>query len=146
MPSDWLSVPHCKQSRDGVCLPACARMVLLHLGLDVSEARLARLLGTRTFGTPAGNIVRLEKLGVRVTFGSLRRHLLDGAPCIVLMQTEALPYWDTETYHTVVLVGLTEDTAYLNDPDAATAPQAVPLQAFLLAWSDFDNLAAVVTR
>ena len=151
MPNDWLPVPHCKQSRSGACLPACARMVLLHLGLDVSESRLARMLGTRTFGTPAGNIVRLEELGVQVKFGSLsestlRHHLHNDIPCIVLVQTESLPYWSDETYHAVVLVGLTEDTAYLNDPDTDAAPQAVPLRAFLLAWAEFDNLAAVITR
>jgi len=151
MLSDWLPVPHCKQSRDGACLPACARMVLLYLGLEVSEKRLARLLGTRSFGTPAGNLMRLTRLGLRVTFAplsetSLRRHLQNGIPCIVLVQTEALPHWDCETYHAVVLVGLTEDTVYLNDPDADTAPQAASLQAFLLAWSEFDNLAAVITK
>jgi ABC-type bacteriocin/lantibiotic exporter with double-glycine peptidase domain len=151
MPNDWLPVPHCKQIRSGACLPACIRMVLLYLGLDVSEARLAQMLGTRTFGTPAGNIVRLEKLGVRIKFGSfsesaLRHHLHNGIPCIVLVQTESLPYWSDETYHAVVLVGLTEDTAYLNDPATDVVPQAVSLQAFLLAWAEFDNLAAVITR
>jgi hypothetical protein len=64
MPSDWLTIPHFKQSRDGRCLPACARMVL----------------------------------------------------------------------------------AYFNDPAFDDAPVSVPLQNFLLAWSEFDYEYAVIER
>jgi len=87
MPSDWLSVPHHKQSRDGQCLPACARMVLAYLGQDLDEARLARLLRTRPFGTP-----------------------------------------------------------FVNDPAFDDAPQVIPLEHFLLAWSEFDYEYAVIRR
>jgi hypothetical protein len=76
MPSDWLQVPHHKQSQDGRCLPACARMVLAHLGQ---------------------------------------------------------------------LVGLSSDTAYVNDPAFDSAPHPIPLDRFLLAWSEFDYEYAVIT-
>jgi len=151
MPNDWLPVPHCKQSHDGACLPACARMVLLHLGQDIPEARLARLLGTRAFGTPARRLTRLESLGLQATIGAysetmLRYWLRQGIPPIVFLQTTALPYWTMETYHAVVLVGMTENLVYLNDPAIDTAPQVTSLASFLLAWSEFDDLAAILTR
>lgn len=63
MPSDWLQVPHFNQGRDGRCLPTCARMVLAYLGREVDEPELARLLKTRSFGTPADNIRLLSRLG-----------------------------------------------------------------------------------
>lgn len=151
MPSDWLPVPHHRQSSVGACLPACARMVLNYLGLDVEETRLARLLRSRPFGTPAYHIRLLETLGVSVTFGpmslpGLRAHLQDGVPCIVFLQTGELPEWEFSAYHAVVVVGLTEDTVYLHDPALEDAPRAAPLDDFMLAWSEFDYECAVVTR
>lgn len=151
MPSDWLPVPHYKQSAAGDCLPACARMVLGYLGLDVEETRLADLLRSRPFGTPAYHIRFLEALGVSVTFGSmslprLRAYLQDGIPCIVFLQTGELPDWEFSANHAAVVVGLTEDMVYLNDPALEDAPRAVPLDNFLLAWAEFDYECAVVTR
>lgn len=151
MPNNSLPVPHYKQNHDGACLPACARMVLKHLGFDVPQARLARLLGTRAFGTPARHVTRLESLGVQVTVGpyseaSLRRWLHQNVPPIVFLQTDALTYWETTTYHAVVLVGMDENRVYLNDPAVDTAPQNTDIPSFLLAWSEFDNLAAIITR
>lgn len=150
MPSDWLRVPHHRQSQDGRCLPACARMVLAHLGQDVDESRLARLLKTRPFGTQADNVRLLNQLGCTVTFErgtefDLRHWLEQQAPCIVFLKTEALPYWQVEHAHAVVLVGLSSDTAYVNDPAFDSAPHPIPLDRFLLAWSEFDYEYAVIT-
>lgn len=150
MPSDWLQVPHYKQSQEGLCLPACVRMVLAHLGRDMDEARLAQALKTRPFGMPADNIRFLGKLGYTVLFergteSDLRRWLGQGLPCIVFLKTEALPYWKTEHAHAVVLVGLSDDVAHVNDPAFDDAPQVIPLEHFLLAWSEFDYEYAVIT-
>jgi ABC-type bacteriocin/lantibiotic exporter with double-glycine peptidase domain len=150
MPSDWLRVPHHKQSQEGLCLPACARMVLAYLGQDTDEAHLAQVLKTRPFGTPADNIRFLGKLGYVVLFergaeSDLRHWLDQGSPCIVFLKTEALPYWKTEHAHAVVLTGLSGDMAYVNDPAFDEAPQSIPLDHFLLAWSEFDYEYAVIT-
>jgi len=51
-------------------------MVLLYLGLDMPEARLARLLGTRAFGTPVRRMMRLESLGVQATIGAYSETML----------------------------------------------------------------------
>jgi hypothetical protein len=50
MPSVLLSVPHFEQSRDGVCLPACVRMVLAFWKKNLPEADIAQTLGTKEFG------------------------------------------------------------------------------------------------
>ena len=149
MPNDYLPVPHQQQRNDGACLPACAVMVLRYLGLEADEAQLARLMRSYTIGTPARNVRYLTPLGVDVTFGSatlsdLQQNFLDHLPTIAFVNTEALPNHELEGYHAVVVVGLTEETVYLNDPAFETAPTAVPLDHFLLAWSDFDYLQATI--
>ena len=151
MPSDWLPVPHHKQSQEGLCLPACAQMILAYLGQEMDETRLAQVLRSRPFGAAADNVQLLGRLGYTVIFeqgteSDLRYWLGQGSPCIVFLKTEALPYWNTEHAHSVVLVGLSSNTAYVNDPAIDNAPQAVPLEYFLLAWSEFDYEYAVITR
>lgn len=151
MPSDWLTVPHFKQSRDGRCLPACARMVLAYLGKDYDEESLARLLRARSFGTPANNIRLLSLVDCSVIFeqgteADLHYHLARRLPCIIFLKTEVLPHWQIEDSHAVVLVGMAGETAYFNDPAFDDAPVSVPLQNFLLAWSEFDYEYAVIER
>ena len=149
MPSDWLPVPHYKQSRDGRCLPACARMVLAYFGQEYNEDDLARLLQTYSFGTAADHVRFIGQLGYAVTFeqgteSDLLRHLARNLPCIIFLKTEALPYWTVEDSHAVVLVGMSNELVYLNDPAFDQSPQSVPLQSFLLAWSEFDYEYAVI--
>ena len=151
MPSAWMPVPQYKQSRDGRCLPACVRMVLAYLGQEYSEDELARLLQARSFGTSADHIRFINQLGYTVTFEQgtefdLQRHLTRSLPCIIFLKTEALPYWKIEDSHAVVLVGMAPETVYVNDPAFDQSPQPVPLQNFLLAWSEFDYEYAVIER
>ena len=151
MPIDWLPVPHYEQSRDGRCLPDCARMVIAYLGQELDEDRLVRMLKARSFGTPADNIRLVAQLGYTITFeqgteSDLRHHLSRGLPCIIFLKTEARSYWKTEDAHAVVLVGIIGELVYINDPALAVAPQTVPLPDFLLAWSEFDYEYAVISR
>jgi uncharacterized protein YvpB len=67
-------------------------------------------------------------------------------PCIIFLKTEILPHWQIEDAHAVVLVGLADETVYINDPAFDGAPVSVPLQNFLLAWSEFDYEYAVIER
>jgi hypothetical protein len=46
----------------------------------------------------------------------------------------------------MVLLGLSSDAAYVNDPAFDDAPQSIPLDHLLLAWSEFDYEYAVITR
>jgi ABC-type bacteriocin/lantibiotic exporter with double-glycine peptidase domain len=150
MPKDWLPVPHDKQTADGQCLPACARMVLAYLGRELQEAQIARLLRSHSFGTPAPNIRYLESLGLSVTFGQmsvsrLQAHLQKGNPCILFIQAGELPYSESEGFHAVVVVGLSGQSVYINDPAWDTGPQAVSLDDLQLAWSEFEYEGAVIT-
>ena len=150
MPKDWLPVPHYKQSADGQCLPACARMVLAYLGHDLTETQIAERLHSYSFGTPAPNVRHLQSFGLSVTFGQmslhrLRAHLQNGIPCIVFIQAGDLPYAESEGFHAVVVVGLSGDVIYLNDPALNVGPQSVPLDYFMLAWSEFEHEGATIT-
>ncbi len=79
MPKDYLPVPHFKQSVDGQCLPACARMVLAYLGQKMEEAQVAKTLRSRSFGTPAPNIRYIESFGFSVMYGA---DVIISAPCL----------------------------------------------------------------
>lgn len=149
MPTNLLPVPHHKQSNSGACLPASARMVLEFFGYTTSEAKLARRLDTQEFGTPAPNLHRLEQLGFAViyesvTLAALRANLDTGLPCLVFVLTGDLPYWNENTSHVMVVVGIDDENLYVNDPAFDTAPQVIPLDYFLLAWSEFDHRCAVI--
>lgn len=149
MPKDCLPVPHYKQSADGQCLPACARMVLAYLGHELTETRVARLLHARSFGTPASNIRYLEQLNLSVIYTTLslaraRAYIQRGIPCIAFIQTAELPYCDSQGFHAVVIVGMDAQQIYVHDPALETGPQAVPLDDFSLAWAEFDYKAAVI--
>jgi len=124
-------------------------MVLAYLGRQVPYERLVKLLGTRWFGTPAGNIERLEQLGVVVTVADLslsaiRRYLDADLPVIAFVSTADLPYWSEDTDHAVVVVGLDDQATYVNDPHFSQSPQRVPRPAFELAQLRFDHRCAVL--
>lgn len=42
--------------------------------------------------------------------------------------------------------GLDDDTVWVNDPAFPAAPQTIPVGDFLLAWAEFDNRYAAITR
>ena len=152
MPRVLLNVPHRHQELRADCLPACMAMVLDYLDRPIPYSRLLSLLGTRDFGTPVENIVRLEGLsiGVKVTLphtdvDGLRGHLEAGRPVIVFVNTRDLPYWSEATDHALVVVGMDDDVFYVNDPYFDQAPQYISRIHFELAWLRFDNLSAVIT-
>lgn len=151
MPKIFLAVPHLRQRDESDCLPACAQMVFVHLGHDVPYERLLQVLGTRVFGTPAENILRLDQFGVRVTLEELSlpqmlEHLHQGRPIIAFVRTADLPYWSLEVDHAVVVVGIDEEAEviYVNDPAVHEAPQVVPLAALELAMQRFDYRCAII--
>jgi uncharacterized protein YvpB len=70
--------------------------------------------------------------------------LQNGVPCITFVQAGELPYSNSEGFHAVVVIGMDEQTVYINDPASDVAPQAVPLDDFRLAWSEFEYVGAVI--
>jgi len=151
MPSVSLPVPHSEQSRDGACLPACVRMVLAYLGDDRSEAEIALLLGTKTYGTPISRVVRLRTWGYLGDIGSLSQqelvsHLDRNTPVIARVWTGFLAYWSQATAHVVVIVGYNERQVLINDPGMPHAPVSVVWDEFLMAWAEFDETSVVIHR
>ena len=150
MPNVLLPAPHCEQSRDGYCLPACIQMVLAYLGDERTEANLVKFLGTKEYGTPIRHAERLNKDGYTVQIrGSGRRELelflKEGIPLIVRVWTAMLDYWRITTSHVVVVVGYDDAHVFLNDPAFAAAPQRVHWDAFLAAWAEYDETAVIIT-
>ncbi len=150
MPNVLLSVSHFEQSRDGFCLPTCLRMVLAYRGQVISEATLARRLQTTPFGTPLSNARRLQSQRINVNITSLtveqlQQHLLQNIPVIVRVWTEMLTYWNEDTSHVAVVVGLDEESVYLNDPAFTDAPQLVVWDSFLAAWAEFDERSIIIS-
>ena len=107
-------------------------------------------MGTiKNVGTPFSRIVRLEKIGVRVTYGVgdftvLRRHLAADRPCIVPVHTSELPYTDESTSHAVVVAGMGDGMIDLYDPMLNFSPVEVPIGDFDLAWLKGREKYAVI--
>jgi predicted double-glycine peptidase len=108
------------------------------------------VLESLDLGTPGFKGLNLQRHGYDVTYAAatddrvLTQALAVGFPPIVLLRTVHLPYWERETAHAVVVVALDAEQATLNDPAFPAAPQTVSRDAFMLAWSDFDYLYAVI--
>lgn len=149
MPKTLLAVSHLRQQVESDCLPVCAQMVLAYLGRSESYERLIQLLGTRWFGTPSENILRLEQLNIHVTWRELSLTEIEAAlrrnqPVIAFVDTADLPYWSTASDHVVVVVGIDEQFVYVNDPYFVEAPQTLPRPAFELSQQRFDYRCALL--
>lgn len=144
-----LAVSHRRQHQQADCLAACAAMVLTYLGSPIEYDHLLRLLGIRYYGAAFSNLRNLEALGVSVAItrgnkDGLQGHLGSGSPVIVALNTDALPYWEEDTAHAVVVIGIELDHVLLNDPAFEEAPQVVPLDAFLMGWIEQDYRYAIL--
>jgi ABC-type bacteriocin/lantibiotic exporter with double-glycine peptidase domain len=149
MATRLLDVPHLLQAEPGWCLPACVGMVTAYWQQPLLQDDVARWLGTREVGTPASRVRRLERRGFDTVYktgslSELKAWLAQGVPCIVFVRTGDLPYWQVDTRHAVVLVGLDATNVHLCDPGVDDAPVAVSIDAFMLAWSYSDYTYATL--
>lgn len=148
-----LPIPYHAQISSGYCLAACAQMAMDYLGVIRSQEHLARLLKTVPFvGAPARNIRLLASQEVAVVFeegtlDELGHWLRQSVPVIAFIQAGELPYWQGEQFqHTVIVTGIDDDLVQLLDPDVGPGQISVPVDEFLLAWDEIDNLYAVLTK
>ena len=150
MPNDWLAIPHFQQSADGRCLEACVCMVLAHLQNPVLENNVSDLFGSTEIGTPSSRVLRLINWGYEVVYRSstleeLQTWYKEGIPVMAFVHTQFLDYWQKNTPHAVVIVGLDDQHIYLYDPAFQTAPQICTLDGFLAGWIEMDEVVAVIT-
>lgn len=150
-----LQVPHHKQETDHSCLAAAARMVLEFNGLQIAESKLRSLLKTKPAGTNPLNVNNLKDLGVepRVLFSGLdelQSFLSQGKPCIALLWSGELSYWDSSKYfdylHSVVAVGYDDQNVLVNDPAFSNHPIMVSYEEFSEAWSYSQQLLILVEK
>lgn len=150
MPLTSLNVPLYPQRKRADCLPVCVQMVLAFHGQAPDLAWLEQILESTAFGTAGFKVLNLQHHGYTVTYAPatdervLRQALSANVPLIALLLTQHLPYWTQETAHAVVVVGLDEENIVLNDPAFPEQAQTIALNAFMLAWSDFDYLYALI--
>ena len=150
MLNNWLNVPLLPQHSPTDCLPACVEMVLTFWGKSVKRVWIEQILESTEFGTPGFKTLNLQYHGYSVIYAPatderpLRQALNANKPPIVLVMTDALPYWAEQTAHAVVVIGMSDTEILLNDPTFPTISQIVPYSAFMLAWSEFDYLYTII--
>jgi len=126
-------------------------MVTASLGDEYTEQQLARILGSYEFGTPASHVTRLSRLGYRIQFGrsslpELQSHLEQHRFPITFVRADFLPWTDFGGFHALVLIEITATEITLLDPALDVGPVQLSKSGFLLAWEEFDCLAAIIYR
>lgn len=146
-----LDIANRKQQKETDCLAACAAMMLDACGVVFPYHRLLSVLDVKPWGTPHRNIREIASIFpyIHVTYQQgalidLRLALDAGLPPTAFVWTGELPYWSTETWHAIVIVGYDAQNFYVNDPAFDTAPQLVSEGDFALAWLAYDSYYAVV--
>ncbi len=150
-----INKPHHTQEHSTSCLPASAKMLLNFIGDMIEEAELRDLLGTTDRGTAVINILKLNASLPDVK-AELHEWLLANLfeyldnrlhPCIVIVWTGALPYWsDGDDLHAVVVHGFDDEHIFINDPYFNDQEFRVPIETFLAAWAETENLAITIER
>lgn len=133
-------------------MAACAAMLCSYWNVPVDYQALVRDLDIRIdAGGLLENIRQLTLHGFsayyrrRNSLNDLYLLLENGWPPIVGVQAGEFPYWqEPPAQHAVVVVGMTFDGIWLNDPAASTAPLAIPYGDFDLAWLEMDEAFAVI--
>lgn len=136
-----IDLPLLKHEQDFTCVPACIRIVLQHLGVELPEAKIteacnATPLGMDQFEASDGIIA----LGFRATvienasFDEVIEFLRKKHPVIVLVSVKFLPYAKGQKgSHAVVVNGFDQDSVFLVDP-ARGEEINLAVDTFLKAW------------
>jgi ABC-type bacteriocin/lantibiotic exporter with double-glycine peptidase domain len=79
-----------------------------------------------------------------MSISRLEAYLQNGVPCILFIQAGELPYSESAGFHAIVVVGLSGQSAYVNDPAVDAGAQTVSLDDLRLAWSEFEYKGTVL--
>jgi hypothetical protein len=126
-------------------------MVLATLGDERPKKQWATILGSYDFGTPSNRVERLAQLDYQVKYrrfslDELQAHLENGLFPIVFVRADLLPWATWSGFHALVLVEITPTDLALFDPALDDGPTRLARDSFLIAWEEFDCLAAVISR
>jgi uncharacterized protein YvpB len=130
-------------------------MALAQLGIEVSQEQLAQTLGTRIgVGTPFPQVKRLVQWNVRVqlvrqvSIEELAAALTtETAVIVAVTTTPGLPGWgNVRTQHTVLLANVGTEYISYHDPALAHGPVSALRAEFLLAWSEMDEQAVLLSQ
>jgi ABC-type bacteriocin/lantibiotic exporter with double-glycine peptidase domain len=136
-----------RQETPDSCVPACLRMVLMAMGVEISEAELRSRCDCTVFGTDALMAVdALRALG----FGRARKETSSIAGLMNSLASEIypivflnlLPIDGVKVAHAMVLVGLDGDLAYLCDP--RWGDRVIARSVFESAWAMMRGLVILV--
>ncbi|MDM8529616.1 cysteine peptidase family C39 domain-containing protein [Anaerolineales bacterium HSG25] len=146
-----LTIEHARQEESAGCLAACTQMVLNYIGTAISQMELNRLFDLTKMGVPYSRLKRLTKYDVEAMLkegdlSDLQQLINQNVPPILFLRTGELSYWQDDTQHAVVMSGYEDDILLLNDPAFPSAPQRVLADELMLAWDEFDNVYAQLTR
>lgn len=128
-------------------------MVLQYFQIPISYPRLLAILETDQAGSYFSKLRNLEpELGLTIELAQgndnldfFYDYLNQALPIIAYVNTgELRSYWNVETFHAVVVVGLDDEVVYVNDPYFDDAPKEVERDEFILAWLEQDFWYVVV--
>ncbi|MEM7028524.1 MAG: cysteine peptidase family C39 domain-containing protein [Chloroflexota bacterium] len=149
MVSAMLEVPHFRQLNDNADLVACAQMVLAYYGRPSEIDRLITLFDGVSDNTMVAQVMQLKKWGYGVSAGptdieQIQSWLRHSIPPIVALGNGAMS--EKESPQMVVLVGLDQQNAYLNDPRLKDHPHSMSLSDFTMAWNAAGQMGAAVMQ
>lgn len=146
MPS---KLPFHRQETRFSCVPACLRMILLNLGVDVPESQLRADCDSTILGTDALKAVDAARdLGLAnsakqtLTTDELRDLVAEGQHPIVFVSL--LPIDARDDIHALVVIGFVEEAVLVLDP--LIGERVIPLPRFNAAWGMRHNLALLIAR
>lgn len=150
MPTKLLPIkPFQETLHQGLCGPACLKMILDYYGIEKTEQELAELCKTdKDLGTDDQGIKQAaESFGLKVeihnnsSFDDIQTWLDKEVPVIVNWFTRGrndYPNSEVADGHYSVVVGLDEEFIYLQDPEIGDMRQ-IDRDDFMRVWFDFTD-------
>ena len=130
-------------------MPACLKMVLMALGLVLSEAELRERCDCTPFGTEAlrvvdvaRDLVFLSTIKATVTIAELEYQWSLGL--YPIMFVNLLPIDGVKISHAMVVTGFEVDSVRVCDP--LRGDRILPRSTFDAAWAMMRNLVILVQR
>jgi ABC-type bacteriocin/lantibiotic exporter with double-glycine peptidase domain len=141
--------PFHKQETRFSCVPACLRMILLSLGVDMPESDLLVRCDSTILGTSA--LAAVDAVRV-IGFGASAKHTLTpnelknlvAGGQFPIVFVSMLPIDARDDLHALVVTGVSQHDVTVLDP--LTGERTIPLPTFTAAWGMRHNLAILIER